>query len=228
MKNDIENLPAPMRLYFEKSLLAEAPAHVFYRQEGKLRSPSNNSKWMNFGANQKLSLSPLAFEWKAKIKLLPFLKLSVTDTYHGQRAYSRLAFAGLPFRQEQGGEPHDLGALHRLLAEGVWLPSLLLPSENVLWDPLSETEAMVALIEGSRQVEGLFEFNSAGDIVSFYTPDRWGAFKDGFHKAPWKGEYSDYIMENGIRFPQKAKASWMLGDEWQTVWEARISLFDPE
>lgn len=64
------------------------------------------------------------------------------------------------------------GALHRYLAEAVWLPSALLPSQGVTWTPIDDRHARATITAGGTTVSLDFTFDAGGLVESVFTPAR--------------------------------------------------------
>ena len=65
------------------------------------------------------------------------------------------------------------GALQRYLAEAVWYPTALFPSEHLSWTPIDERKALATLTSHGTSVSLEFHFNREGEVAAIYAPQRW-------------------------------------------------------
>lgn len=114
------------------------------------------------------------------------------------------------------------GALHRFLAEAVWYPIALLPSDSLRWSPIDDNRAGATLTSGDVTVSLEFRFSESGEIVGIYTPVRWGKFGGSYVQKPWEGRFRDYVTIQGMRVPKHGEVGWYEEGVWQQVWEGMM------
>ena len=73
----------------------------------------------------------------------------------------------------QDEEKLDKGALQRYLAESVWFPTSLLPSQGVTWEGIDNTKARATITDSGITVSLEFKFNQKGEVISVYAPERY-------------------------------------------------------
>jgi hypothetical protein len=112
----------------------------------------------------------------------------------------------------------DSAALHRYLAEAVWLPTVLLPSQGVEWSPLTETSARASLSAGGVTVTLDFRFGPDGFVQSVFTPARFRDVNGSNVPTPWEGCFTRYEERGGLRVPVEAEVAWLLPDRRMTYW----------
>jgi hypothetical protein len=94
------------------------------------------------------------------------------------------------------------GELVRWLSETPWFPTALF-SEKIRWEPRDAGSAKVFLTDHGLTVEGMFFFNSEGQITKFRAKRRGnGKLED------WICQYHEYREVDCIRIPFYAEASW--------------------
>lgn len=119
------------------------------------------------------------------------------------------------------------GALHRYLAEAVWYPTALLPSDQLHWTPVNDSLATASLTDGGTTVSLEFRFNEDGEVTGIFTPERWGSFEGGFRQAAWEGHFPAYQSVHGMRVPSEGEVGWYSPDgEWQPVWRSVVTDID--
>jgi len=64
------------------------------------------------------------------------------------------------------------GELMRYVAEMVWYPTALLPSQGLRWDAVDDHSANATLVDGPGSLTLLFKFDDAGLIKSVHADAR--------------------------------------------------------
>ncbi len=116
----------------------------------------------------------------------------------------------------------DTATLQRYLAEAVWFPTALPPSESVTWEPMDPTHARATLRDGRSTASLEFEFNDRGEIVRTATPT-CGRDVDGVAvPTPWGGRYWNYVRVGDVMVPQEGEVAWLLLKEEMPYWRAQM------
>ena len=163
-----------------------------------------------------------AFRWDARVRLGFGLSLGVRDELRDGAGSGELRLFGWTMAGDAGTREMHSGALHRYLAEAVWYPAALLPSERLSWQPCSANAAIATLRDGGAEVALEFRFTAEGDVESIYTPARWGKFGKGYRALPWEGLFAAYADRRGVRVPLHGDVGWYDDGILQPVWKARI------
>ena len=211
--NEIANLPAPVQRYFRFAL---TPGQPYVRrmkavQEGSFRMGGIRSGWKPLTAVQYFNGPAPGFVWDAYIGLFPLLSVRVRDSYlEGKGAMHVKLASTIPLVNAANSTELAAGALHRYLAEAVWLPTALLPSQGVEWQPIDDLHARATLGDRGNCVSLDFTFGENGEIVSTYTPAR-GREAGGISvPTPWRCTYGDYRPAVGMMIPFNGLAAWIL------------------
>lgn len=221
----LENVPAPVARYLRRALRDRhlMIQHAELRQAGTLRTDAKKERWMPFTARHNVVPGRTEFVWEARVKAFPFVHLDVRDSYvAGQGAGDVKIFSAFTLAHQEGGEPVNAGSLHRYLAEAVWYPTALLPSEALQWSPIDETKALATLTHAGTTVSLEFWFNTSGAVAAIYTPGRWGSFPEGYKELPWEGRFHDYRLHGGLLVPSWAEVGWHIDGAWRCVWNGRV------
>ena len=132
-------------------------------------------------------------------------------------------FSIVPLAHIEGGEELGQGALMRYLAESVWFPTALLPSQGVTWEPVDDRRAKAAITDNGRTVCLTFSFNSEDEIESVYSPDRYREVDGAFLPTPWEGRFYGHTDVNGYRVPTEAEVAWHLPEGPFSYWRAMMT-----
>lgn len=220
----LEGLPAPVIRYFDFALTpgqwllrgARLAHKGFFR--GGLDEP-----WSPFASVQHFSVQPPGFVWDASIHLAPLLNVRVRDSYIGGTGGMHGKIAALvPVVHQNGGAALNAGALHRLLAEMVWLPTALLPGRGVTWTAIDDTTARATLSDAGTSVWLDFQFNATGEIVRVSTPERYRDVEGTAVPTPWVGTFRSYQEVDGMRVPAEGEVEWILPEGRLSYWRGRI------
>lgn len=225
-KEDIEGLPAPVERYFEH-VLGEGHAYVRavrLRQRGEFRLGDANGSWRPLVATQYFSVCPPGFVWDATIDVLPLIPARVLDLYErGEGILRANLFSAFPVASAGPSPEMNSGELVRYLAEAVWFPTALVPTQGVEWEPIDDRSARATLEHRDVTASLVFHFDDR-DEVARVTTERYRQEDNSY--APWTGYFRDYEVRNGLRIPTAAEVEWNLPDGDLRYWRARIEAID--
>ncbi len=225
----VAELPEPVARYFRFALTAGQPLirRARLEQIGTMRSDADKS-WAPFSAVEHFSVRPPGFVWDASMPVAPLVSLHVRDSYFRGEGASEAKIAGLISLGALRGTPEAASAsLIRYLAEATWLPTTLLPSENLAWAPIDHSTARATLTDGSTAVSIDVHFGVRGEIASISTM-RHRYVNGVLVLTPWGGRYRDYTSIQGMMIPMAAEVEWILPDGPAAVWRGRITVADYE
>jgi hypothetical protein len=141
---------------------------------------------------------------------------------HGRGAMSAKVLSLIPVIDAHDNGGLDAGSLMRYLAEAVWLPTALLPSENLMWTPIDDRKALATLTDGETTVSLEFTFNERDEISSFFAPARIYSTKDETRELPWAGRLWNYQERNGMMIPREGEVSWQMPEGNELYYKGRI------
>jgi hypothetical protein len=221
----IDTAPAPVRRYLHNVLKqCQGPIDTArFAQRGRLRTSGASPRWMPFEAQHAVRPSRMEFTWNAVVHALGPFRLRVVDSLiDGRGAGNVFALSVLRVASSKACLEMDSGALHRFLAEAVWYPTVLVPSQHLQWKAIDDERAEVFISTAAASVSLQFRFNRADEVRGIYTPARWGNFQGQFKQRAWEGHFTDYETVEGIRIPRRGNVGWFAGQTWQMVWEGEL------
>jgi hypothetical protein len=140
--------------------------------------------------------------------MAPGLAVNVYDAYIAGAGMLHGEVLGLIQVIHLGGTPEMAeGELLRYLAEAVWFPTALLPSQGVQWTPMDGSRAQATLTDGETTVSLVFHFNAEGEITSSFAAFRPREVKGEMRPTPWAGSYADYAERDGMRVPTRGEVA---------------------
>lgn len=220
----LEGLPEPVVRYFDFAL---TPGQRLLRgarleHRGTFRG-GLDEPWSPFTSVQHFSVLPPGFVWDASIHLAPLLTVRVRDSYIGGTGTMHGKIAALiPVVHQSGGAALNAAALHRLLAEMVWLPTALLPGRGVTWTAIDDATARATLSDAGTSVWLDFQFNRKGEIVRVSTPERYRDVEGTAVPTPWVCSVGSYQEVDGMRVPAEGEVEWILPEGRLSYWRGRI------
>jgi hypothetical protein len=226
---EIESLPAPVKRYFCKVLRHGQPviAGATIRMNGLFNLSSSHQRWRRFASTQRVITRRPGFLWNARISLFPGLAVHVVDSYVLGQGRLRAAIQGLFTVASQAGQGEMArDELMRFLAEAVWYPTALLPSQGVRWLAVDAQSASATLRDGATQVTLLFHFDAAGLIQSFRAESRGRMVDHEVIDTPWEGHFSNYQCRHGMQIPLSGEVAWPEGP--QTYFKGEVTQIEFE
>jgi hypothetical protein len=222
---DWDRLPDPVVTCFRRVLAYGEPPVTSLRiqQEGEILV---GGRWRPFTATHEMSAGPPSFCWDARVRLAPLVYARVRDTLVDGVGSMEARVGVIKLASAQGGSAIDAAALHRYLAEAVWMPAALLPRFGVAWRPVDDDRAVATLPQERATVSLEFTFNRLGEVTRIFTPVRWRAVKNGFEPTPWQGTLTSYEPRCGMWVPIEAEVSWQIDGVWQPCWRGRNVKWD--
>ena len=223
-REQLAGLPAPAVRYFAFALTPGQPlirrARLKWSGEFLMRT---GGAWSPFTAEQHYTVRPPGFVWDAAIRMAPLLAVRVRDGYVDGEGAMHARVAGLVPVVDQHGTPEmAAGTLGRYLAEAVWLPTALLPSEGVTWTPVDDSTARATLSDRGTTVWIDFHFGAQGEIVRAST-DRYRDVNGTAVLMPWVGHFREYKRVRGVMLPTAGEAEWVLPEGRLPYWRGRIA-----
>jgi len=201
-REQILDLPKPVQNYFRYALTENQPyVNSLRLKHGGMFRLSPEKDWMEINGKQHFAAEPPGFVWEGKTKLF-----KARDSYVNGEGNLSVYLFGLMRIVNKSGNTVDQAELLRWLGESVWMPTNLLPHENLKWTPVDDISAKVSFSVNDQTVHYLVTFNDAGQIERLETE----RYMDKNNLVKWIGKVKDYREVNGMMIPTKIEASWML------------------
>ena len=209
---EIVDLPEPVQRYF-KTVLQDGQAiitKVELSQTGQFHINETEDKWHKFTATQLVIAQRLGFDWDAKIQMFPFINIFVHDAYLLEEGNLQASILGLFAVAKMHNTPElNQGELLRFLAETVWYPTSLLPSQGVVWEAINQHSSRATLTDGKTAASVVFQFDAEGLITSIRAEARChSVVGDKLMFMPWVGNFREYSVQNGMRIPLEGEVGW--------------------
>ena len=228
---DWRNLPDPVRRYLALALGEERRPTLRTRmtQTGILRTDLRGTRWMKFTAAQEVLPEARRFRWDARVRILPLLQLDVRDAYAEGVGSGQVRLPpGVTIAADRDRPELNAAALHRFLAEAVWYPTALLPSDTLHWTAMDADCALATLTDGGNKVSLEFRFDQDGTVGGVYTAGRWARIGKRYVLKPWEGHFSDYRRRQGLLVPSRGEVGWHEDGRLEVVWKGELTSVEYE
>jgi len=226
--DELSNSPEIVRTYLKRVLPEGSPviSRAVITQQGGFRAKPDLKQWSLMQAEQLFTTHPRSFVWNATISIFPGITISILDNYsNGKGIISGKLMSLFTVLHDSDQSQLNEASLQRYLAESVWFPSALLPSQGIHWEETNPHMARASITDSGTTTSLDFEFNDSGEVVSVYTPGRYREVSGQYIATPWKGTFSHYINIDGYLVPQQAQVEWHLNDQVFSYWQAKITGF---
>lgn len=196
----LEGLPEPVQRYF-KHVLKEGQSYISYvrlMHDGQFKTDKN---WVNIKGEQYFTTEKPGFLWKGTTSMFVARDMYISDK--GQLIVSLFSLYKIV---DAHGEKYDEGELQRWIAESVWFPTNLLPSNRLKWVGINTHSARLNFNYKDISTSFVVYFNDADEIKEMESFRYMGEEK----REKWLCTMSNYKELNGVVVPTYAEAIWRL------------------
>ena len=218
---EFDGLPDPVRRYFEASIAPGTPLWTGVRLQ--MRGKILVGRWLPFRARQILN-PHVGFIWAARVAGV----ISGSDRYLDGAGAMDWKLAGMLTVAHAKGTNVSASAASRAGAEGIWIPTALLPRFGVTWSAHDEAHITARHRVGSTSVDINFTLDPEGRLRSVVI-DRWGDPDESGSWAwhPFGGDITGYRTFGGLTIPSAGNLGWHFGtDEWSAEEFFRYEIID--
>lgn len=203
----IAGLPAPARAYLTAAVPPGAPAlaAALIEMRGSIRI---GGRWLPFRAREVLAPAH-GFTWWARVGGV----IAGADRLRDGRGAMDWRLAGVVPLARAGGADVSRSAAGRCAAEGVWLPSALLPGSGVTWveeEGLDGAMAVAAIPVAGCDPQTVRIRLDADGAPTVVTLDRFGSppgeERPSVH--PFGMRVTALARPAGLRIPVEGRAGW--------------------
>lgn len=223
--SEIDQLPEPVKNHLKTVLgdRASLISSVTIEQTGIFNMGEGKQNWKRFKASQYVITHPPNFVWDARIRIAPFASVFVHDAYvAGEGIVDARLFGLVRLVQAKQGPELNQGELMRYLAEAVWFPTALLPSQGVKWQAIDDKHARATLSDRETTVTLVFEFDDRNLISSVYTEARARIVDKEVVLTPWQGRFWNYQRCDGVLVPLEGEVAWIIDGKRLPYWRGKI------
>ncbi len=222
---ELKGLPPPVARYFRRVLKDGQPiiTAASINHTGTFSMSESEDTWAPFTSTQRVITNRPGFDWDARIRMAPGLKVYVHDSYIEGVGILRASVMGLyDVANIRGTVEVAQGELMRFLPEAAWYPTRLLPSQGVKWAAVDDTSARATLDDGNVSVTLLFTFGKDDLIASARAEARSRTVGSSVVPTPWEGRFWNYERRDGILVPSDGEVAWLLPTGRKPYWRGHV------
>jgi hypothetical protein len=206
-ESQLVGLPAPVQRYFRHVLREGQPylRGLRLRHTGQFKTDLKK-EWLAIEGEQYITTDPPGFIWQGTTRWF-----TARDEFVAGRGSLTVRLLGaLPVVHGRG--PHfDQGELLRWLFESTWLPTALLPSEQLAWTAINDRSAQLTFTHQGQSVSCLARFNEQDELEECEAL----RYLDEATQRPWVGRFAHYRRWRGVFIPTVGEASWVVDRQRQ-------------
>lgn len=202
---DFKGIPPSALAYLQKAMPPGGPriARLMVKQHGRIKV-AEDASWDDFTARQMITQNPPQMAWAAEAEYGPLMPMMTLIAYTNGSGSIRSYLWGLMDIFSSRGETIKRYLMLRWLAEAVWHPDALLPSQKLGWEaakpPTPSLEACrVVLQDGGLRVSGRFIFTSRGGAPMMFLADAASPAQVAGQR--WYCRYSDWRRQGKLQMP---------------------------
>ncbi len=199
--SQLDGLPETVQRYF-KYVLKDGMPHISsvrLKHNGVFKT-NLKSGFIKITGKQYFSVQKPQFIWKGTT-----LFFTARDSFIADNGNLKVSLFNIFTVVDGRGSEINEGELQRWLAESVWFPTNLLPSENITWIAIDENSAKLSFRYKEISFDFIVTFNTAGQIVTMET-QRFMTNK----REPWLCKMENYKVINEVKIPFSAEVIWKL------------------
>lgn len=198
----LNGLPEPVQHYF-KHVLQEGQPYISYVSltHGGQFKLGPDKAWLDIKGEQYFTTEKPGFIWKGTTAMF-----TARDMYIGTKGRLVVLLLSLIKVADSKGEKFNEGELQRWLAESVWFPTNLLPSDQLNWSAIDAHTAKLTFQYQDVSFFYVVTFNEMGEIAYMETQ----RFMNESNREVWHCKFTHYREMNGIIVPTTGEVSWKL------------------
>ncbi|MBK8568173.1 MAG: hypothetical protein IPN76_33920 [Saprospiraceae bacterium] len=198
----LDGLPEPAQRYFKHVLkIGQTYINQVSLTHGGQFKMEPDKAWLDIEGEQYFTTPKPGFVWKGSTWLF-----TAFDSYINESGRLMAWVLSIFKVADSKGGSFDEGELQRWLAESVWFPTNLLPSQWLSWSAIDPQTAKLSF--NYKNVSFFFTvlFNEIGEIVQMETQ----RFMSEGKREAWLCQFSEYHNRNGVVIPILGKVTWLL------------------
>ena len=207
--DELIGLPAPVQRYFRAAIAPGTPLALAARLEmhGSIKI---GGRWLPFRATEVVA-PQRGFVWSARVSGGLF---AGSDQYDSGLGAMRWKILGLIPVVQADGPDVSRSAAARAAAEGVWVPTALLPRYGVNWTTEDDTHLTARYTVDNTPLVARYELDEQARILSAQV-ERWGDPNNtgawGLHAFGFDATARDTF--DGVSVPSQGRVGWFPGTE---------------
>jgi hypothetical protein len=204
-----EPLPVPVQRYLRFAMKEGQPniRYAVLKQRAQFRHGPERP-WFKVKATEYISGMEPGFVWDAVLTHNKAWWRTAKLSYYQGKGSGHIKLYGAITLQEVEGPETDASMLFRFLSELVWLPTGLLPTKTLRWEPIDDATARAVITDGTTTITADFHVNEIGQIDRIITTSKYRDLKSGFEQHRFTLECRNYAEVEGVMIPLEVDFIW--------------------
>lgn len=182
-----------------------------------------NDRWVDFKATETFECLPFAFEWRARLGVLPGVWVIAKDGQRDGDGWGGAKLWGIKSMGQRSGPDVFVMQMIRAVAELAWLPDMATEIDGLRWEDAGDQAFMVHVDSAVRDLTVRFDTDSSGDVTRASCDDRPFDVPGGFDLAPWRCDYGEHDELDGVRIPRAVTVTYDFEDESWEYFRAEVA-----
>lgn len=213
--NKIDSLNPLIKNFF-KAVIKDSstiPNFVTIEQSAEFKT-NESSDWIKLAAKQYFTTYKPNYLWNAELNTSKYFWVNAIDSYINNKGNTLIKLNSSITIADSWGIEIDKSGLFRYLSEAVLFPTVLLPSNNLLWNILDSNIAELKFIDGDNSVVAKFYFDINNRVTKIETYDKYRMVNSEYNKALHTIYFSDYkLIDNTFYIPTHFLLEWQLKND---------------
>lgn len=160
----------------------------------------------------ELLAPPHGFIWTAQLRMNG-VPIRVRDRYFDEQGGVRVELFGFVPIQSDSGANVTRSSRHRLAAEAVWSPSVLLPQDGIRWEAIDSKHVRVVLTIDGEAIPLTLAVDQDGRLQELMMR-RWGNVGvEDWQLLPYGFRVEEEAVFDGITIPSRLIGGWWYGTD---------------
>lgn len=205
-EDELLGLPEPVAHWFRSTIAPGTPlarsARLTMRGEIRL-----GDRWWPFQATETIAPRK-GFVWPAAVRRV----IRGSDHYLDGEGALDWRLLGRRVVAHADGPDVSRSAAGRGAAEGIWVPTALLPRFGVGWRAEDERHLVMTATMGGETIDQHLHVDGDGRVLRFHF-DRWGDPDESgeWRRVPFGGDALAWATFDGVLVPSEARVGWWYG-----------------
>ncbi|MFZ5941425.1 MAG: DUF6544 family protein [Bacteroidota bacterium] len=207
-ENDLEALPEPVQKYLRLTGMVGKPLYLKgeFAFKGGFRM-SRNQGWMKVRTLQVNDYETMTRVFYMKARMMGIFTARGRDLYRDGTGNMLIKLTPFITLFDVKGPEMDQSALVTLLNDITLVPTAML-SPKISWEAVDSLTARATVSDHGLTVSGTFIFNEKGEIVDFWSDDRYQTGNDGAKNLRWSTPFSNYQAIGAYTLPLTGSGVW--------------------
>jgi hypothetical protein len=197
---------------------------TWLKQVGEMRFAPDRP-WMSFEAEQWFEGDGIDFRWLARVRMAPFLRATVLDSFERSRGALTAHVLGIVPVARASGPATDKAEAMRGLAELPWRPLAFGEGPSLSWRDEGGDKLRATYDDGSTQAAVEFRADEEGRVLGVTASSRPRMVGKSVVDTDWSGVFGEYRVYDQLRVPTHAEVTWQLPEGPFTYWRGRVTDF---